>query len=102
MVLFGVNLTLAAALTSIVLRYAAHSPGLAADDRAETELQEFEKERWLAPASFAAATLVGAFLPLVAVVVFLLISVLLLVEPLWWMRHTASTERHGRDTSSAA
>jgi uncharacterized membrane protein len=82
-VLFGVNLTLAAVLTSIVLRYAGHRRGLAADDVAEAELRGFEKERRVALASLAAATAVGVFLPLVAVVVFLLISVLLLLEPLW-------------------
>lgn len=94
-VLFGVNLTLAAALTSIVLRYAARSPDLAADDVAEAELQGFEKERRAALASLTAATVVGIFLPFVAVVVFLLISVLLLLEPLWRASRSASVEAAG-------
>jgi uncharacterized membrane protein len=85
-VLFGLNLTLAAVMVNVLVAYAARKPGLAADDTAEEELQAFEKERLSAMLLPAAATVVGVFLPVVAVVVFLAISVLLLVDPLWRAR----------------
>lgn len=81
-VAFGLNLTLAALMVDLVIGYAARTPGLADDDVAEEELRAFERERRLALSLQAAATTVGLFLPLVAVVVFLAISVLLLVDPL--------------------
>lgn len=82
-VLFGLNLTLAAMLVNIVVAYAARTPGLASDDAAEQELQDFERERRLALAMQSAATVIGVFWPVVAVVVFLAVSLLLLVDPLW-------------------
>ena len=62
---------------------AARSPGIAADDVAEEELHAFERERRYALALQAMATVVAVFLPVVAVMVFLAVSVLLLFEPLW-------------------
>src|SRR5215470_13697252 len=44
-VLFGLNLTLAAFMVYRVIRYAARTPGIAADDVAEEELQAFSRER---------------------------------------------------------
>jgi len=44
-VLFGLNLTLAAFMVYRVIRYAARTPGMAADDVAEEELQAFARER---------------------------------------------------------
>jgi uncharacterized membrane protein len=85
-VIFGANLTLAALLVNALVAYAARTPGLAADDVAEEELQAFAKERRAALLLQAIATVVGLFLPVVAVVVFLTISVLLLVDPLWRAR----------------
>lgn len=81
-VFFGLDLTLAALMVNVVVGYAGRTPGLAADDVAEEELRAFERERRLALALQAFATVVGLFLPVVAVVVFLAISVLLLVDPL--------------------
>jgi uncharacterized membrane protein len=82
-VLFGADLTLAASMVNLLVRYAAHDARLAADDVAAGELRAFERERRLALLLLAAATVVGAFFAVVAVVVFLAISVLLLAEPLW-------------------
>ncbi len=91
-VIFGINLTLAALLVSVLVGYAGWSPGLAADDVAEEELQAFERERRYAVALQGMATVVAVFLPVVAVIVFLVVSVLLLVEPLWRARR----RRRGR------
>lgn len=84
-VLFGINLTLAAAMVIVVGGYVGRT-GLAADDVAEEELRAFERERRIALALQAAATALALVLPVAAVVVFLAISVLLLVDPLWRAR----------------
>ena len=42
-VLFGLNLTLAALMVYRVIRYASRTPGIAADDVAEEELQSFAR-----------------------------------------------------------
>lgn len=89
-VLFGLNLTAAAALTSVMIRYAATTPGLAAGDIAESELVEFEKERRAALVLQAAATVLALFAPVVAAVIFLVISLLLLLDPLWRLRQPKS------------
>lgn len=80
-VLFGLNLTLSAVVTSLVLRYVSNRPDLASDDVAGTGLRAFEKERRVAVASLVLATVLAIFFPLAAVTVFLLISLLLLLEP---------------------
>ncbi|MGZ4436197.1 MAG: TMEM175 family protein [Nocardioides sp.] len=92
-VLFGLNLTMAAGLVDVLLAYAARAPQLAADDVAEEELQGFEKERRVALALQGAATLVAVFLPVVAILVFLAVSLLLLLEPLW----RAQRRRHAKE-----
>lgn len=93
-VVFGVNITLAALMVNVCVAYAARMPGLAADDYAEEELRAFERERRLALLLQAVATAVALFLPVVAVLVFLGISVLLLVDPLFRARHRRL--RHAR------
>ena len=81
-VVFGVNLTLAALMVYRVLRHAARTPGIAADDLAEEELQAFARERRAAAQLQAGATAVGVFFPVIATVFYLAVSVLFLVEPL--------------------
>jgi len=85
-VLFGLNLTLAALMVYLEIRHAGHTQGLAADDMAEEELQAFAKERRAAALLQAGAAVVGAFLPVTAVVFYLAVSVLYVVEPLWHIR----------------
>jgi uncharacterized membrane protein len=80
--IFGLNLTIGAALTSALFRYAASSPELAADDFADEELRGFERERRLALVLYTAATLAGLVVPVLAVLVFFGISMLILIEPL--------------------
>ena len=81
-VLFGLNLTLAALMLYLMLRHAGRAPGVAADDLAEEELQAFATQRRSAVLLQASATIVGVFLPLLAVVFYLALSVFFIVDPL--------------------
>lgn len=81
-VVFGLNLTLAALMVYLMLRHAGRTPGLAADDVAEEELQAFARERRSAVLLQAGATVVGVFLPLTAVVFYLALSAFFIVDPL--------------------
>jgi uncharacterized membrane protein len=85
-VVFGLNLTLAALMVFLMLRHAGRTPGLAADDVAEEELQAFAKERRSAVLLQASATVVGVFLPLTAVIFYLAVSVFFIVDPLRHVR----------------
>jgi hypothetical protein len=85
-VLFGLNLTLAALMVYRVIRYASRTPGIAADDVAEEELQAFARERRAAALLQAGATVVGVFLPVIAVVFYLAVSVFFIAEPLRGIR----------------
>lgn len=88
-VLFGVNLTIATALMSVMIRVAATTDGMAADEEAAVALSGFERERRVALFLQAGATLVAFIAPVTATVVFLGISFLLLFEPLWRLRRKA-------------
>ena len=88
-VVFGLNLTLAALMIYLMLRHAGRTPGLAADDVAEEELQAFAKERRSAMLLQAAATVVGGFLPLAAVIFYLAVSVFFVIDPFRRMRARA-------------
>jgi uncharacterized membrane protein len=81
-VLFGLNLTLAAFMVYRVIRYAARTPGMAADDVAEEELQAFAGERRAAALFQGGATALGVFLPVIAIVFYLAVSLIFIVEPL--------------------
>jgi uncharacterized membrane protein len=81
-VVFGLNLTLAALMVYRVMRHAARTAGIAADDLAEEELQAFARERRAAAQLQGGATVVGVFLPVIAAVFYLAVSVLFIVEPL--------------------
>jgi uncharacterized membrane protein len=82
-VLFGVNLTLAALMTFLVIRHVDKTDELAADDVVEEELQGFARGRLTAVILQALATVVGAFEPVVAVVVYLGLAVFFFIDPLW-------------------
>jgi uncharacterized membrane protein len=88
-VVFGLNLTLAALMVYLMLRHAARTRGLAADDIAEEELQGFAGERRSAVLLQAGATVVGGFLPLAAVIFYLALSVFFIIDPLRHMRGRA-------------
>ena len=82
-VVFGVNLTLAALMMFLVIRHVDRTDELAADDVVEKELQGFARGRLVAVVLQAIATVVGVFEPVVAVVVYLGLSVFFFVDPLW-------------------
>ena len=77
-------------MVSLMLRHAGRTPGLAADDLAEEELQAFARERRPAVLLQAGATVVGVFLPLTAVVFYLALPVFSIVDPL---RHMGARAR---------
>ena len=84
-VVFGLNLALAALMVYLMLRHAGRTPGLAAGDVAEEELRAFARERRSAVLLQVGATVVGVFLPLTAVVFYLALSVFFIVDPLRYM-----------------
>ena len=86
---FGLNLTQAALMVYLMLRHAGRTPGLAADDVAEEELQAFARERRSAVLLQAGATVVGGFLPLAAEIFYLALSVFFIIDPLRHMRGRA-------------
>jgi uncharacterized membrane protein len=85
-VLFGLNLTLAALMLYLMLRHAGRAPDVAADDLAEEELQAFAQQRRSAVLLQAAATIVGVFLPLLAVVFYLALAIFYVIDPIRLMR----------------
>ena len=96
-VVFGLNLTLAALMIYLMLRHAGRTPGLAADDIAEEELQAFAKERRSAMLLQAGATVAGAFLPLAAVIFYLAVSIFFIIDPFRHMRVRARRPAAVRD-----
>lgn len=101
-VLFGLDLLVAAVLVNAVLAYAAGTPGIPADDVAEDELRAFGRERRVAIAVQAAATVLAVFLPVVAVLVYLAVAVLLLLDPLWRARRRRVGAARGSGTRGSA
>jgi uncharacterized membrane protein len=91
-VLFGLNLTLAALMLYLMLRHAGRTSDVAADDLAEEELQAFARQRRSAVLLQASATVVGAFLPLLAVVFYLALAIFYVIDPVRLMR-TGSLRR---------
>jgi uncharacterized membrane protein len=85
-VLFGLNLTLAAVMLYLILRHAGRTPDVAANDLAEEELQAFATQRRSAMLLQASATVVGVFLPLLAVIFYLALAIFYLIDPVRLMR----------------
>jgi uncharacterized membrane protein len=85
-VLFGLDLTLAALMLYLMLRHAGRTPDVAADDLAEEELQAFATQRRSAVLLQASATVVGAFLSLLAVVFYLVLAIFYVIDPVRLMR----------------
>ena len=81
-VLFGVNLTLAALMLYYMLRHAGRTSAVAADDVAEEELQAFAVQRRSAVLLQASATVVGVFLPPLASAFYLVLAVLYVIDPI--------------------
>jgi uncharacterized membrane protein len=85
-VLFGLNLTLAALMLYLMLRHAGRTPDVAANDLAEEELQAFATQRRSAVLLQASATVIGVFLPLLAVVFYLALAIFYVVDPVRLVR----------------
>ena len=98
-VLFGVNLTLASFMVNVLTGYSARAEGLAADDTADDELLAFEKERRVALVLMAAATVAGFFLPLSAVVIYLVVSLLFILDPLWRAQRSRRRRKRAQRSS---
>jgi uncharacterized membrane protein len=80
-VIFGLNLILAALMLYVMIRHAGRTPGLAADDTAQLELRGFARERKTAVLLQASAAVVGLLLPVIAVIFYLAVSMIYLIEP---------------------
>lgn len=81
-VIFGLNLTLASIMVNVIFGYASRTPGLA-DRTADDELRTFARNRRIAVIVQAGATCLGLLLPAAAVVAYLAVSVMMLVDPIW-------------------
>ena len=98
-VLFGLNLTLAALMLYLMLRHAGRAPDVAADDLAEEELQAFAQQRRSAMLLQASATVVGIFLPLLATVFYLALAIFYFIDPIRLVR-SRSRRRTGVNVST--
>lgn len=85
-VVFGVNLFLASAMVNVILAHAARVPDLisAAD---APELAAFARQRRVALTIQFIATGLGLLLPALAVLTYLVISLLILIDPVWRAAH---------------
>lgn len=81
-VIFGLNLFLASLMVNAMLHHAARSNDLLdADDG--PALRAFARSRRISLIVQASATVLGFFLPAVSVVIYLAISLMMLLEPIW-------------------
>jgi uncharacterized membrane protein len=92
-IVFGINLTLASLMVNVMFGYAARTPGLAKDDAADDELRAFSRDRFVAVVIQAVATLFGLLLPVVAVVIYLVLSLLILIDPLVRAQRSKARQR---------
>ena len=98
-VLFGLNLTCAAVMSVVLSGYAIRTEGLVHEGE-RPELRRHTRERWPYIVMFGLSTVVGAFLPVVAVIFYLVTAVLMLISPL--VRLELRTRRkHQRDRDLA-
>lgn len=79
-VIFGLNLTLASAMVNVIFRYAAHSTALA-DQSADQQLTAFARQRRTSITVQAAATCLALLAPYLAASLYLVISLLMLADP---------------------
>ena len=92
--LYGVNFLLASVTLSLLLRYIAHEPNLAADDIADDTFRRITKQRRLSLGVNFIAVAVALIVPTVAVGLYLLVAGLLLVSPLVALgRHKARNQQ---------
>lgn len=80
-VLFGLNLTFANAMTVVLSGYASRTEKILHEGE-RPELQRFLRERWPYTVMFGLSTAVGAFLPTIAVILYLTFAALMMFLPL--------------------
>jgi uncharacterized membrane protein len=80
--IYGLNLLIASLVLNAFIHYAARHREITSDDVADEELLEIERQRRLIIAMQAAATLMAFVLPNVAVLLYLVISIVFIVGPL--------------------
>lgn len=79
-VFFGLNLTLASAMSIVLSGYASRTTNILQEGE-RPELQAFLREQWPFTLMLVCSTVVGAFLPTVAVILFLAVAALMLFRP---------------------
>ena len=92
-VVFGINLTLASLMVNVMFGYAARTEGVADDAAADAEITAFARQRRVVVILQAIATLFGLLIPLVAVVLYLVLALLMLGEPIWRAERVRRAER---------
>lgn len=95
-VVFGVNLLLASLMVNVILAHAARMPELT-EEGLRPRLREFGRQRRVAVTVQLFATVLGLFFPTLAVIAYLAISLLLLLDPIW--RATQQRRRAKRASS---
>jgi uncharacterized membrane protein len=91
-VMFGANLTLAGLMSSLLVSYVARAHELSGFDPAD--LAWLVRQRWAGVALTTLSTVISALLPKAAAVFYLVLSLLLIVQPLWAMRRRANVFHH--------
>jgi uncharacterized membrane protein len=81
-VIFGINLLLASILMNLILSHAASRPDLI-DTGSADQLTAFARQRRIVLVVQAVATLMGLLVPTVAVMIYLVVSLIMLIEPIW-------------------
>jgi len=99
-VTFGINLTLAVLVASTLVSYAARADGLTHQaDR--VELAWLERERWLGTGLLALSTALSAVVPAVAAIFYLVVSTLLISQPIRRLHRWGRTRRRRAEAGSA-
>lgn len=80
--LYGLDLFIASFVLNAFIRYAAHHPGLVADDLADDALRDIERRRRVIIILLAISALIALLLPNLAVALYLVASLSFIVAPL--------------------
>jgi len=95
-VVFGANLFLGSLMMTLLAAYVGRHPELTRDELDREEVESFVRRRWVLVAVVGVETVIGIFLPAVAVVLYLVATVAFVVEPLIRIR----SDRHRRPGST--
>ncbi len=92
-VIFGLNLTLSALVSAVLVSYVARMDELKSDVHPD-RVKWLERERWLTVVLFALSAAMSVLVPKVAVVFYLLFSLMLIAQPIWRLNQRAWARRH--------